>query len=238
MNAMRRKRGRKNRGAIAAWIAVVVLVLPTLSGKEANQMAASKSGFVQDPLPYADAALEPYISAKTIGFHYGKHHKAYVDKANELIKGTDLEKMTGEEIIRATAGIAEKTAVFNNAAQAWNHAFFWKGMKADGGGQPSGLLADKIKASFGSFENFRKEFVDAALAQFGSGWVWLVEEGGKLKVTRTANADTPLARGQKCLLVADVWEHAYYLDYQNRRKDFVEAFLDHLVNWDFVASRL
>ena len=200
--------------------------------------APARAVFAQAPLPYPDHALEPYISARTLGFHYGKHHKAYVDKANDLIKGTPMEAMPPVDIIRATAGKPEQAAVFNNAAQAWNHAFFWTCMKPAGGGDPRGALAEKIAAAFGSLDAFRKEFADAALTQFGSGWAWLVEDAGKLKVAKTSNADTPLARGQKCLLTLDVWEHAYYLDYQNKRKDFIDAFLAHLVNWDLVAAQL
>lgn len=173
-----------------------------------------------------------------MSFHYGKHYKTYVENANKLSAGTDLEGKTPEQIIVATAGKADKTAIFNNAAQAWNHAFFWQCMKPNGGGEPTGALADSIKASFGSYDDFQRAFADAALTQFGSGWAWLIEENGKLKIVKTSNADTPLAHGQKPILTIDVWEHAYYLDYQNRRKDFVDAFLSKLVNWDFVAKQI
>ena len=183
-------------------------------------------------LPYPMNALEPYISEKTMEFHYGKHHKAYVDNLNKLVKDTEFENMPLEEVVKNTAGRKEFTGIFNNAAQAWNHAFFWNCMQKDGGGEPSGELKKKIERDFGSYENFRSEFKTAATTQFGSGWAWLVEKDGKLSVMKTANADTPIAPGYKPLITVDVWEHAYYLDYQNRRPDFVEAFLDHLVRWN------
>ena len=188
-------------------------------------------------LPWADSALEPFISAKTISFHYGKHHKAYVDNLNKLIAGSDLESKTLEEIIQATANDQGKVGVFNNAAQVWNHTFFWHCMKP-GGGKPSGKIAERIEETFGSYEKFAEQFKAAAVGRFGSGWAWLIEDGGKLKIISTPNADNPLAHGQKALLTVDVWEHAYYLDYQNRRPDFVQTFLDHLVNWEFVAQNL
>lgn len=185
-------------------------------------------------LPYAMNALEPYISERTMEFHYGKHHKAYVDNLNKLIAGTHFEQMSLEEIIRKTAGKTEYAGIFNNAAQAWNHAFFWTCMQPGGGGEPTGEMKKKIERSFGGYDKFREEFATAATTQFGSGWAWLAEdeESGKLKVIKTANADTPIAHGLKPLLTVDVWEHAYYLDYQNRRPDFVNAFLDHLVKWN------
>jgi Fe-Mn family superoxide dismutase len=188
-------------------------------------------------LPWADTALEPFISAKTISFHYGKHHKAYVDNLNKLIAGTDLESKSLEEIIQATASDASKTGVFNNAAQVWNHTFFWHCMKP-GGGKPSGKIAERIEEAFGSYEKFAEQFKAAAVGRFGSGWAWLIDDGGTLKIISTPNADNPLAHGQKALLTVDVWEHAYYLDFQNRRPDFVQAFLDHLVNWNFVTKNL
>lgn len=185
-------------------------------------------------LPYAMNALEPYISERTMEFHYGKHHKAYVDNLNKLIAGSHFEQMSLEEIIRKTAGKAEYAGIFNNAAQAWNHAFFWTCMQPGGGGEPTGEMKKKIERSFGGYDKFREEFAAAATTQFGSGWAWLAEdeESGKLKVIKTANADTPIAHGLKPLLTVDVWEHAYYLDYQNRRPDFVNAFLDHLAKWN------
>ncbi len=183
------------------------------------------------PLPYEMNALEPYISTTTMEFHYGKHHRAYVDNLNKLIKGTEFENMPLEKIVKETSGKPEYTAIFNNAAQAWNHDFFWKSMSPNGGGAPKGELAEKINRDFGSYDNFRQEFKNAATTQFGSGWAWLAEKDGKLQVVKTSNADTPLAHDMKPLVTVDVWEHAYYLDYQNRRADFVEAYLDHLVNW-------
>ena len=194
--------------------------------------------FELPPLPFAEHALEPFISARTLGFHYGKHHKTYVDNLNKFIAGTALAKLPLEEVIKETAGEISKAAVFNNAAQVWNHTFFWKSLKPGGGGKPDGKLLAQIEKDFGGFDAFRKTFIETGLAQFGSGWVWLVSEGGALKVVKTANADTPLVHGQKPLLTCDVWEHAYYLDYQNRRKDFVEAFVDHLANWDFATAQL
>jgi Fe-Mn family superoxide dismutase len=189
-------------------------------------------------LPYAEDALEPYYSAKTISFHYGKHHKAYVDNLNKLIAGTELESKGLEEIILAAAGDPARVGIFNNAAQVWNHTFFWHCMKPGGGGRPAGALAAAIDAAFGSFEKFAEQFKATAVGRFGSGWGWLVLEGGALKLVSTPNAETPLTKGQTALLTVDVWEHAYYLDYQNRRPDFVQAFLDHLVNWEFVAENL
>jgi Fe-Mn family superoxide dismutase len=188
-------------------------------------------------LPWADNALEPTISAKTISFHYGKHHKAYVDNLNKMVAGTDLESKSLEDIIKATANDTSKTGVFNNAAQVWNHTFFWHCMKP-GGGKPSGKIAERIEETFGTYEKFAEQFKAAAVGRFGSGWAWLIDDGGTLKIISTPNADNPLAHGQKALLTVDVWEHAYYLDFQNRRPDFVQAFLDHLVNWEFVAKNL
>src|SRR5512141_1662528 len=187
-------------------------------------------------LPWPDNALEPHTSQKTISFHYGKHHKAYVDNLNKMVAGTDLEKKSLEDIIKATASDTSKTGVFNNAAQVWNHTFFWHCMKPSGGGKPMGALAQKIEQAFGGYDKFAEQFKAAAVGRFGSGWAWLVLEGGVLKITSTANADTPMASKQTAVLTVDVWEHAYYLDYQSRRPDFVQAFLDHLVNWDFVAG--
>ncbi len=190
-------------------------------------------------LPYDKTALEPTISAKTLEFHHGKHHQAYVTNLNNLIKDTPLADKSLEDIIAAAAAdLPAKQGVFNNAAQVWNHSFFWNCMKPNGGGKPSGALLSKIEAAFGSYEKFAEEFKAAAVGQFGSGWAWLVDDKGTLKITKTANADLPMAHGQKALLTVDVWEHAYYLDYQNRRPDFVQAFLDKLVNWDFVAKNL
>ncbi len=194
--------------------------------------------FELPPLPYPDDALEPYYTARTISFHHGKHHKAYVDNLNKLLPGSPYEQATLEEIILATAGDPTKAGFFNNAAQVWNHTFFWHCMKPGGGGRPTGELAARIDAAFGSYEKFAEQFKAAAVGRFGSGWGWLVLDGDRLSIMSTSNADTPMTQGKKALLTVDVWEHAYYLDYQNRRPDFVQAFLDHLVNWDFVATNL
>jgi Fe-Mn family superoxide dismutase len=189
-------------------------------------------------LPYDLDALEPSISRATLEFHHGKHHNAYVTNLNNLVSGTDLEGKSLEDTITAVAGDAGKAGIFNNAAQVWNHSFYWQCMKPGGGGRPDGALAEKINADFGSFEAFVEQFKTAGATQFGSGWAWLVLDGGTLKVTKTGNADLPLAHGQKALLTMDVWEHAYYLDYQNRRPDYITTFLEKLVNWDFVAANL
>jgi superoxide dismutase, Fe-Mn family len=190
------------------------------------------------PLPYAENALEPVISAKTIGFHYGKHHKTYVDNLNKLISGTDYSELTLEEIITGTAGRAERMAIFNNAAQTWNHTFYWKSLRPDGGGEPPAALKQMLVASFGSVDACKDELASAAVSQFGSGWAWLVADGETLKVVKTANAENPLTKGLKPLLTVDVWEHAYYLDYQNRRLDYVKAVLDKLINWEFALENL
>ncbi|WP_341886147.1 superoxide dismutase [Synechococcus sp. UW140] len=189
-------------------------------------------------LPYGLDALEPHISRSTLEFHHGKHHAGYVTNLNKLVEGTELADKSLEETITAVAGDTSKAGVFNNAAQVWNHSFYWQCIKPAGGGMPSGALAEKINADFGSFESFAEQFKSAGATQFGSGWAWLVLDAGSLKVTKTANADLPLAHGQKALLTMDVWEHAYYLDYQNRRPDYMATFLDKLVNWDFVAANL
>jgi Fe-Mn family superoxide dismutase len=169
-------------------------------------------------------------------FHYGKHHKGYVDNLNKLISGTDYSELSLEEIISGTAGRPERTAIFNNAAQTWNHTFYWNSLSPKGGGEPPAALKQRIEASFGSVDACKKELASAAVSQFGSGWAWLVLEGDKLKVVKTANADDPLTMGMKPLLTIDVWEHAYYLDYQNRRIDYVNAVLDKLINWEFALQ--
>jgi Fe-Mn family superoxide dismutase len=190
------------------------------------------------PLPYEISALEPHMSARTLEFHHGKHHKAYVSALNELVKNTPLASKPLEAIIKETATDEAKVAVFHNAAQAWNHDFFWNSMKPAGGGAPAGEVAQRINRDFGSVEKFKELFQQSAVAQFGSGWAWLVVDKSELKIVKTPDAMTPIAQGQTPLLTCDVWEHAYYLDYQNRRPDFVRAFLDALVNWDFVAKNL
>ena len=194
--------------------------------------------FELPPLPYDKTALEPVMSAKTLEFHHGKHHQAYVTNLNNLIKDTPLAGKSLEEIIKTTAKDESKAGVFNNAAQVWNHTFFWSSMKPNGGGAPSGDVAQAITKFFGGLDKFKEQFKTAAVGQFGSGWAWLVAEKGELKIVKTPNAATPITSGQAPLVTCDVWEHAYYLDYQNRRPDFVQAFLDHRVNWDFVAQNL
>lgn len=203
-----------------------------------NEKTESASPHVLPSLPYDDNALAPIISANTIGFHYGKHHRGYVDNLNKLIAGTEYSDMSLEKIIAETVGKADKTALFNNAAQTWNHTFYWKSLKPNGGGEPPAALKQKIETSFESIDACKKELSAAAMAQFGSGWVWLVLDGDKLKVLKTGNADAPKAAGVKPLLTIDVWEHSYYLDYQNRRADYVSAVLDKLINWDFAAENL
>ncbi len=189
-------------------------------------------------LPYAADALAPVISRETMSYHYGKHHKAYVDKLNGLIEDTLFAEMPLEKIIQSAAKDASKSAVFNNAAQAWNHWFYWLSMSPDGGGKPGGRLARKIEEDFGDFDSLTDELKQAATGQFGSGWAWLVYDRGKLKVIKTANADTPIARGMTPLLAIDVWEHAYYLDFQNRRADYVEAVIERLLDWDFAQQNM
>jgi Fe-Mn family superoxide dismutase len=203
-----------------------------------NDKIENASPRVLPPLPYAENALDPVISANTLGFHYGKHHKGYVDTLNKLIAGTDLAKLSLEKIIAETAGKADKAAIFNNAAQTWNHTFYWRSLRPKGGGEPPAALKQRIEASFGNLDACKKELATAATTQFGSGWAWLVLEAGKLKVIKTGNADTPLTKAVKPLLTIDVWEHAYYLDYQNRRADYVNAVLDKLINWGFAADNL
>jgi Fe-Mn family superoxide dismutase len=173
-----------------------------------------------------------------LDFHYGKHHKAYVDNLNKLIAGTDLEEKPLEEIIQITAKDSAKAGIFNNGAQIWNHSFYWQCLKKSGGGSPTGAIAAKIDTVWGNFDKFAEELKNAGMTQFGSGWAWLVLDGNQLKITKTANADTPLAHGQKALLTIDVWEHAYYLDYQNRRPDYLSAVIQNLINWDFVNANL
>ena len=189
--------------------------------------------FTLPPLPYAIDALAPHISAETLELHHGKHHSAYVTKLNELTAG---EHDDGD--LEAVILGAEPGALFNQAGQHWNHSFYWRSMSPTGGGVPDGELADALASAFGSFDAFRKELHDAASTHFGSGWAWLVHDGSRLAVTHTSDADLPLKHGQKALLTIDVWEHAYYVDYRNNRPDYVGAFLDHLVNWDFVAENL
>jgi superoxide dismutase, Fe-Mn family len=190
------------------------------------------------PLPYADDALAPIISAQTISIHYGKHHKGYVDNLNKLVIGTEFADLPLDRIMAETAGKPDKTAIFNNAAQVWNHTFYWRSLRPNGGGALPAALREKIETSFGTVDACKQELSTAALTQFGSGWAWLVIDGSKLAVVKTGNAAVPMTVGLKPLLSIDVWEHAYYLDYQNRRADYVKAVLDTLVNWDFANENL
>lgn len=195
--------------------------------------------FTLPDLPYAKDALAPHISSDTLDYHHDKHHAAYVNKLNGFVEGTDLAAKSLEDVIRETEGKADKTGIFNNAAQVWNHTFYWQSMRPNGGGKPGGDLAKAIDRDFGSFDKFKDAFSEAGAGQFGSGWAWLVLKNGKLDVRKTPNAETPLTEaGATPLLTMDVWEHAYYLDYQNRRPDYISSFLDHLVNWEFAAENL
>jgi Fe-Mn family superoxide dismutase len=190
------------------------------------------------PLPWPENGLAPVISANTIGYHYGKHHKGYVTRMNRMIQGTEYADLPLDKIVAATAGKSDEVALFNNAAQAWNHTFYWRSLRPRGGGNPPSALKQKIDSSFGSVEACRKELAAAAGSQFGSGWAWLILEGNALKVVKTGNADVPIGRNIKPLLTIDVWEHAYYLDYQNRRADYVKAVIDGVINWEFAAENL
>ena len=189
--------------------------------------------FELPPLPYAKDALAPHMSAETLEFHHGKHHQAYVTNLNKMIEGTEFENAELTDIIMRSEG-----GVFNNAAQTWNHTFFWNSMKPNGGGAPTGEVADAINSAFGSYEEFRNKFSEAAATQFGSGWAWLVDSGSGLEVMKTPNADLPMKHGAKALLTLDVWEHAYYIDFRNARPNYISTWLDNLVNWDFVAQNM
>jgi len=193
--------------------------------------------FTLPSLPYDMNALAPVISAQTLGFHHGKHHQTYVDMVNKLVPGTEFESDSLEVIVMKTAGKPERVPLFNNAAQTWNHTFYWQSLDPRGG-TPGGRIAAKIDESFGGLDALKKELADACTGQFGSGWAWLVAEGDRLKVVKTPNAETPFTKGQCPLLVIDVWEHAYYLDYQNRRVDYAKAVIDKLLNWNFAESNL
>lgn len=218
---------------VAAVGTVAILGTVGLTGK-----AQAASPFALPQLPYAENGLNPIISDKTMSFHYGKHHKTYVDNLNKLVTGTEFADLPLEKIISATAGQADKAAIFNNAAQIWNHTFYWQSLTPKGGGEPPAALKQKIIDSFGSVDACIKELAGAAITQFGSGWAWLVMAGDKLKVVKTANAEVPFTSGMKPLLTIDVWEHAYYLDYQNRRADYVNAVLDKLINWEFALKNV
>ncbi len=221
-----------SRRDVLAVTAAVVLAAPHVA-------RAQGAAHVLAPLPYADNALAPVISADTIGFHYGKHHRAYVDTLNRLLETDPLKGRPLVEVVKATAGDAAKAGLFNNAAQIWNHDFYWRSLKPNGGGRPRGRLAGMIDAAFGDYDKFRTALAAQAVGQFGSGWAWLCLEGGKLTLRRTPNAETPVTvAGVTPLLTIDVWEHAYYLDYQNRRPDHVNAVIDKLLNWDFAEANL
>jgi Fe-Mn family superoxide dismutase len=194
--------------------------------------------FKLSPLPYAETALAPVISARTMEFHHGKHHAGYVDKLNKLVQGTPYARMSLEQIIEQTARDKDKAQIFNNAGQVWNHDFFWRSMRPQGGGRPKNEFGSRIDKDFGSFDKFAKQFVERAVGQFGSGWTWLVASGDRLQVVSTPDAEPPMISGQQALLTCDVWEHAYYLDYQHDRKAFAEAFVEKLANWDFAAEQL
>lgn len=189
--------------------------------------------FELDPLPYAKSALAPHLTEETLSFHYDKHHSAYMNNLKKLLEGKPEAEKSLEEIVKTSSG-----GIFNNAAQVWNHTFFWRGMKPGGGGAPTGELAKRIDVAFGSYAKFVEEMKAACTGRFGSGWAWLVADGGTLKIVSTPNAETPLTTAAQPLLTVDVWEHAYYLDYQNQRAAYVQAFFDKLVNWEFVAANL
>jgi Fe-Mn family superoxide dismutase len=203
-----------------------------------NAAIMSSPAIALPALPYERNALQPVISENTLNFHYGKHHQTYVDTLNKLIVGTEFADMPLEKIVKATAGESDRTAIFDNAAQAWNHTFYWRSLKPNGGGEPPIALKRLMESSFGGVGDCKKALAEAAVTQFGSGWAWLVRDGEKLKVVKTDNATTPLTQRVKPLLTIDVWEHAYYLDYQNRRVDYVNALLDKLANWGFAAENL
>lgn len=210
----------------------------TEAAKAAPPTAAAGATLEQPALPYAQNALEPSISANTLSYHYGKHHKGYYDKVNAAITGTPLAGKPLDVIVKESAKNKAQLKLFNSAAQAWNHNFYWQSMKPKGGGAPTGELATRIDKDFGSYDNFKTQFITTGADHFSNGWVWLVLEKNKLKIIDTHDADNPIVHGVKPLLVSDVWEHAYYLDYKNLRKDYLTAFVDHLLNWEFVGQNL
>jgi Fe-Mn family superoxide dismutase len=199
---------------------------------------AAASVFTLPPLPYAENALEPVISAKTVRLHYGKHNRGYVDTLNQLVAGTPFVEMSLKQLVLATAGKPEHAAIFNNAAQAWNHAFYWRSLRPGGGGVPPLALKARIESIFGDLEALKEELGTAATALFGSGWAWLVLDGAKLRIMKTGNAENPLSTHAKPLLTVDVWEHAYYLDFENKRADYVQGVIETLINWEFAAENL
>jgi Fe-Mn family superoxide dismutase len=208
------------------------------SGAAPKVTRAAASAFCLPPLPYAENALEPVISGKTVRLHYGKHNKGYVDTLNGLVAGTPFAAMSLEQLVLATAGKPENASIFNNAAQAWNHAFYWRSLSPAGGNAPPRALKARIESAFGDLETLKEKLSTAATTQFGSGWAWLVLDGTKLRVVQTGNAQNPLTAYTKPLLTIDVWEHAYYLDFQNKRADYVKAVIEKLINWDFAAENL
>jgi Fe-Mn family superoxide dismutase len=216
--------------------------MPTKAHTQHGNVTANqaKHPFVLPSLPYERTALEPHMSSRTFDFHYDKHHAAYVQNLNRLLEDNDLRFSTLEDVIMQTAFEKDKTSIFNNAAQIWNHTFFWHSLAPNGGGKPQGMLLDRIILNFGSFDMFVEEFKNAGLTQFGSGWVWLVYDVRQemLRVVKTANAEVPFTKELVALITCDVWEHAYYIDFQNRRGDFLTVFLSHLVNWDFALKNL
>lgn len=228
----------KRRDFLASLTAVTVASTVAVKGFP-NIITNRAVPFELPPLPYSDNALSPVISANTISFHYGKHHKGYVDNLNNIAKGTKYESLPLEDVVLKSAKSKADSAIFNNAAQIWNHNFYWNSMRPNGGGKPSGFLAQKIDESFGNFDNFKKQFADVTISQFGTGWGWLVaDKKGKLSIVKTGDAEVPMTQKLKPLLTIDVWEHAYYLDYQNRRAAYVNAVIDKLLNWDFAAKNL
>jgi Fe-Mn family superoxide dismutase len=231
------KEARRSFIALAGASAAAALAQKTLAQTTAPTTQRKTMPIELPKLPFEDNALAPTISSNTISFHYGKHHKAYVDNLNKAIAGTDLAEKSLVEIVKATAGKADKAAVFNNSAQVWNHTFYWHSMSPKSTA-PSKDLAERIEKDFGGMAKFKEQFAAAAMGQFGSGWAWLVNDGGVLKVTKTPNAETPITTSAKPLLTLDVWEHAYYLDFQNKRADYVAAVLDKLLNWEFASQNL
>jgi Fe-Mn family superoxide dismutase len=217
---------------------VAVAAVARAAASAAPLQATGASSMIELPkLPWGESDLAPHISQETVSFHYGKHHKAYVDNTNRMITGTELATASLEDIVKATAGKPDKKGLFNNSAQVWNHSFYWNCMAPNAGGEPTGPLAEAIARQFGSFLQFKEKFTAAAVSTFGSGWAWLVRDGeGKLAVESTSNAGNPLREGKTPLLTCDVWEHAYYIDYRNARPAYVDAFWK-LVNWRFVQSR-
>lgn len=207
--------------------AAMVTGIPLLGAEQVS------AGIRLPPLPYPENALEPHISGRLIGFHYGKHHSGYVKNSNKLIENSIFKQNNLKNIINKTAKKPEFIAIFNNAAQVYNHTFYWNSLQPGGGGEPGGELAKRIKKTFGTYQIFKDKFITEAAGVFGSGWIWLVREGDEVKIVQTSNANTPLAQGQIPLITIDVWEHAYYLDYQNRRADYLNACMDHLINWEF-----